>query len=833
MYDSPDAEKKMMELLQNVLKDVRYGLRGLRRSPAFTAIAVLSLALGIGANGAIFSFADALLLRPLPVPEPDTVVTVSADVPDLSAGLGALSYSDYRDLREKTSSFTGLAAFQTSIFSIAKSSHETPQLRLGVMVSDSFFHVMGIPMALGQPLLAETGQVPGGDAIVVLTYEFWQGEFSGDPAAIGRTIRINNIEFTMVGVTAKSFTSLDQYVRPQLYLPAMMWQRLIDSPSNPLEDRNRNAFEVKGRLKPGISAPMAQAELATIWKGLEPLHSEGGRSRRIAVRTELQERVRQSPTDAYLIIMLMVLVAVVLLIACANVANLVLGRARTRTREVATKLALGVSRARIVRQHLTESMLLSVLAVAAGFGFAYGGIRFLRTISIPTDIPIVIDPRLDYRVLLFSVLSGLASAIIFGLAPALQCSRTDLVPALKEGGTGQTGRVRIFGRSALVIGQVALSLVLLVATGMLVDAFRKALALNPGFRVDHVLLAEFDTSMVRYSSAQTREFYKNLVDRARTLPGVRNVTLGSVIPLDVVQDTQGVAPEDYHFHSGQQSTRVFSSAVDENYFSVMGIPIIHGRAFTAGDKRDTPLVAVVNNQFARTYWPNQDPIGKRLRLDTKKDQWIQIVGLTPTGRYTFIGESPTPFLYLPFAQNERTRMVLFTDTLGSPVSVASPLREVVRSLDSNQPIFNLRTFTDYYSQRAISVPQMIMEIVATLGAVGLTLALIGLYGLVTYSVARRTREIGVRMAVGASRVAVVKMVLRQGLVLSLVGICVGSLVSVIVARILTASLVGLGAPSSVIYFAVPVALFLVTMVSCYLPARRASHLDPVTTLRYE
>lgn len=822
-----------MESIENVLQDIRYSLRGLRRAPAFTAIAALSLALGIGANGAIFSLADALLLRPLPVPKPSAVVTVSTDPPDVSAGAGAVSYPDYRDLRGKTSSFAGLAAFQTSIFSVTNSSQETPQLRLGVMVSDNFFQAMGIQTALGQPLLAEEGQVPGRDAVAVLTYDFWRSEFSGDPAAIGRTIRINNIEFTIVGVTSKSFTGLDQYIRPQLYLPAMMWQRLNDNPANPLEDRTRYAFEVKGRLKPGTSLATAQAELATLWKNLDPLHSNYDRSRRVAVRTELQARVRQSPTDAYLIVMLMALVAVVLLIACANVANLILGRARTRTREVAIKLALGVSRARIIRQLLIESMLLALLAVVAGLGFAYSGVRFLQTIPIPTDIPIVIDPRLDYRVLLFSVLSGIVCAILFGLTPAIQSSRTDLVPALKDGGAGRTARQRIWGRSALVAGQVALSLVLLVATGMLVDAFGKILAQNPGFRIDHVLIAEFDTSMVRYNSAQTREFYKKLVDRVQALPSVRNVTLGSTIPLDVVQDIQDVAPEGYNFPPGQLSTRVFASIVDENYFNVMGIPIIRGRAFIAGDKQGSPFVAVVNEQFAKTYWPNEDPIGKRLRAGARKDQWVQVVGLTPTGKYTFIGEPPMPFLYLPFAQNERMRMVLFTNALGNPGALSAPLREVVHSLDSNQPIFNLRSFADYYSQRAIAVPQMVMEIVAALGAVGLALALIGLYGLITYSVARRTREIGVRMAIGAHRSDVVMMVLRQGLILSFVGIGVGSLVSVAVARMLTAALVGLGAPSPAIYIVVPAALFIVTMGSCYLPARRASHLDPVITLRYE
>ncbi len=816
-----------------MLQEIRHALRLLARNPGFTAIAALSLALGIGANSAIFSLADALLLRPLPVLEPSTVVTVSTDRPNLSEGVGGVSYPDYRDFRQSSQSFEGLAALQLSAFGMAKSARETPQLRVGVMVSDNFYQVMGIRPMLGRGFLPEEGQVPGRNPVVILAYDFWRTEFAADPSILNSTMRINGIDFNIIGVAPKTFTGVDEYVRPHFYVPLMMWQRLNALPENPLEDRTNHAFDVKGRLKPGVSREQSRGELVTLWKSLEPLHSEADRNRVVGVRTELQARVQSSPTDAYLIGMLMALVAVVLIIACANVANLLLGRARARTREVAIRVALGISRTRLVRQLLFESLLLALLGGVAGLAFAYGGIRFLQTIHIPSDIPVVISPQLDHRVLLFSLFSAIASALIFGLVPALQTSRSDLVPALKSAEPGTGARQRILGRNALVIGQVALSMILLIATGMLMDGFRKILVLNPGFRTDHLLTMELDTSLVRYTQAQTHDFYRNLLNRARAVPGVRAVTLGKVIPLAPSQGTETFIPEGYQFPKGQVNASTVASMVDENYFDVMQTPIISGRAFTANDKEGAPVVAIVNQQFADTYWPREDPIGKRLQLKSKKDQWAQVVGVTKTGKYTFLGEPPTPFLYLPFAQTQATRMVMFTDTMGDPASVVSPLRQIVHDLDANQPVFNVRTFANFYQQRAIAIPRMIMEIVGTMGTMGLTLALIGLYGLVAYSVARRTREIGLRMAIGASQSDILRMVLRQGLVLSLAGIGVGSLATVAVARVLAAGLIGLGTPNPATYVLVPMILLLVTLASCYVPALRASRVDPMVALRYE
>ncbi len=811
-------------------QDIRYALRILFKNPGFTLIAALSLALGIGANSAIFSLADAILLRPLPILAPSSVMTVSTNT--LNNPFGGISYPNFRDLQAKSHSFDSMIAFQLSTFSVATSTKALPQIYSGVIAGENFFQALGVKPILGRGFLPEEGKVPGRDAVAVVSYAFWENQLAKDPAAIGRNLRIQGIDFTVIGVAPEDFTGVEQYFNPSIYVPAMMSQRLAASPTDPLENRNDHSFSVKGRLKPGVSRQTAQADVATVWSALQQQYPEGNQSRAISVQTELESRVSRTGPDATLVAILMALVAVVLLIACANVASLLLGRARARTREIALRISLGASRIRLLRQLLTESLLLALFGGGLGLWVGYGGIAFLQTIQIPSDPPITISPRLDARVLVFSLLIAVLSAVIFGLAPALRTMKTDLVPALKASTAGSIGGNRTIGRNVLVVSQVALSMVLLVAAGMLLDGFRKLLAVNPGFSSDHRLMTELDTSLVRYTPAQTHDFYRKLVDQSRALPGVRSVTLARSIPFLPNQFTTSVVPEGYQLAKGQDSDTVFGNIVDERYFDTMNTPVVRGRAFTADDKDATQRVAIVNQEFANAYWPNQEPLGKRLRL-SPSGPWLAVVGVTQTAKYLFIGEPPQKFFYLPFAQNDSTQMLLLVQTTGDPASIAAPIRNVVQALDSNQPVFNVRTLDAFYHQRAVTVPLMIIELVSVMGLTGLVLALVGLYGLISFSVARRTQEIGIRMAIGANEKDVLKMIIRQGLAISLVGVALGGVVTFGVARGLAAGLAGLAAMSPVTFALVPLLLILATLAACYIPARRASLVDPVVALRYE
>jgi predicted permease len=811
-------------------QDIRYALRILLKNPGFTLIAVLSLALGIGANSAIFGLADAILLRPLPILAPSSVLNIGTITPDNP--YGGVSYPNYRDLLAKSQSFDGMIASEFSTVSVATSAKALPQVYFGVLVSDNFFQALGVQPALGRAFLPEEGKVPGRDAVVVISDDFWQTQFAKDPSVIGRSIRIKGIDFTVVGVAPPSFTGVDLYLHPAVYVPAMMSQRLDAAPIDPNQDRGDRSYSVKARLKPGVSRQTAQAEIATIWSGLQQQYPENNQNLGIVVRTELQTRIAREGPDAALVGLLMTLVSVVLLIACANVASLLLGRARARTREIALRISLGASRTRLLSQLLTESLLLSLIGGALGLWIAYGGIAFFQTIPLPSDPPIEIMPHLDARVLIFSLVAAILSAIVFGLAPALSSLKTDLVPALKTNNSTTFGG-RTIGRNILVVGQIALSMALLVAAGMLLNGFRKSLAADPGFSTDHRLMLEFDTSLVRYSPQQTTDFYRKLVDQTRALPGVRSATLARSIPFLPDQYMTDVIPEGYQFPKGQNSDSLFANIVDERYFDTLNVAIDHGRAFTVDDKDGSPRVAIVNQQFAKTYWPNQEAIGKRLHLNDPKAPLVEIVGVTHTNKYLFVGETPTSFVYLPLAQTPSKQMLLLVQTSGDPALAAAAVREIVRGLDANQPIFNVRTLSTFFQQRAVTVPWLITEVIITMGLLGLTLALVGLYGLIAYSVSRRTQEIGIRMAIGANKRDVLRMVIRQGLVLSLAGIALGSVATYGVVRLLTAAMAGFSSMNPITFILVPMLLILVTLAACYIPARRASLVDPMVALRYE
>jgi predicted permease len=823
-------------IVDAIRQDVRQAFRTLTRSPAFTAVAALSVALGIGANGALFSLHDALMLRPLPVRNPDAIVTITAsNREDEIAGAG-MAYANFRDLRERARSFNGMVATALQSVSFARGRQDVREMRIALLVSDGFFDALGVQAAWGRTFAADEGRVPGRDAVVVLGYDFWHNVLGGDPSILNAAVTINGVDFIVVGITPEGFTGLHQYIRPAFYVPLTMAARLGVAPDNWRESRADRRFAVKARLTPGASRAAAQAEVWAIWKELERQYPAENGQRTVAVRTELQERIHGDAGNAILIAVMTVLGIIVLAIACANVANLLLGRARARARETALRLVLGISRLRLLRQLVMESLLLALAGSVVGVALAYGGTRFLaysaQTI-VPTAVPIVIDPQLDLRMLAFTLAATVASAILFGVAPAWQSLKTDLVPALKSAEPGRAVRQRTIGRNVLVVAQVALSMMLLVATAIMLDGVRQTFQINPGFRKDHLIMLSTDTSLLRYTPAQSHEFYRTLVERARAMPGVTSAALASAIPFgDVARYfPEKAIPDGYQFPKGEESAQVPAAVVDEHYFATARTRILSGRAFTVADRADSRAVAIVNEQFASVYWPGQNPVGKQMRL-AGKDGRVEIVGLTETGRYFSVGEPPLPFVYFPYAQREQAQMTLLVETASRDATpLAAPLRDLVRRIDVNQPVYSVQTASEHYERRAIAPRLMVSRTAGAMGVMGLTLALVGLYGLVTYSVARRTRELGIRMAIGATRWDVVKMVLRQGMVLSVTGIVLGAAGSVAVARVLTSASVGSGNPPLAVYAIVPLLLIGLTLAASYVPARRASRVDPLNALR--
>ena len=817
-------------------QDVRYGFRMLAASPGFTTVALLSLAIGIGANCAIFSFADALLLRPLPVARPGEVLTVgSTSSVDFFGSSLVSSYRDFVDVKNRAASFEGLAAFSNVTVGFAADAIAQPKLKLGLLVTGNLLSLMGVAPTMGRDFSPEEDQVPDRDPVVILGRALWEQDFGSDPNVLGRRIRINGFDFTVIGVTPPAFSGMDPFVRADFFVPMMMSPRLVGDPKAAwLEARDARNLRVKGRLKPGVSQATAQAELTAIGADLERAYPDTNRNRRLAVRTELQERIAQHAPDATLVAVLSTLAFAVLFVACANVAGLLTSRAPARAREMALRLAVGAGRGRLIRQLVTESLLLAIGGGVLGLAIGYAGMSLFRQIQLPTDLPINLSFRLDLRALVFSFAVAVGSALVFGLVPAVQATRTDLTAVMKAGDAVAPGRRHRWGRAVLVCGQVAVSVVLLVVALFMYRGFGQQLADGPGYRTDHLVMMSFDPSLVRYTPDQTRQFFTQVADRARAVPGVSSVTMTTMVPMS--NDSIGfetVAPEGFQFPRGRENTRILASRIDEHYFDTMGLTLLRGRGFLETDGPDAPRVAIVNEQFAKHFWPNQDPIGKRLRAGDD-NAWVQVVGLAKTSKYVFIAEPPSDFVYFPYRQTRPRPMILLARSAGEASALAAPLREVVRGLDPNMPIFNVRTMEELYRMRATSVFNVLVTVMAAMGAMGLGLAIVGLYGLVAYAASRRTREIGIRIAIGAERGSVVRLVLRQELSLAVTGLVVGLAGSVVAGRLLVAAFpTGSDERDTMaIVMVVPIVL-VVTLLATYIPARRAARVNPVEALRYE
>jgi predicted permease len=820
-----------------MLRPLRHALRMLRKNPGFTLVAVLSLAIGIGATSASFSIADVLILRPLPVPDPGRVVSVA---PAKMGPFGAdtrISYPDYRDFRDNNRSFEGLIAEGFSRFTFSPDATVLPKVAYGVFVSGNFFRTLGVQPALGRAFLDSEDQAVGRDAVVVLGHDFWVSQFNSNPSVVGSTIRLDGVECTVVGVSPEQFSGIDnQDLKPSLFVPLAMSPRM--NQQNTLEMRDVRWLTVKGRLKPGIGIAQAQADIAAIAARLEQMYPVTNRDQKMQVLTEFQLRVKESPPSAAVAAMQLLLSLCVLAVACANVAGLLLSRARARSREMAVRIAIGAGRGALIRQLLFENGLIALAGGLAGMALDYANVGLFNSLPVATDVPIDSHAVVDHRVLLFTIVAALASTFLFGLAPSVQTTRLDLVPALKAADADSGGRRRFWGRNFIVAGQVALALVLLIVSVVIWQGFRNQYQQGAGYRTDHLYLTTFDTSPSHYSQEQTRRFYKELLDKTRSAPGVRSAALMSAIPLGNGFDSTGVLPEGSSLRRGEQVPTVTTGYVSDGYFATLDIPIVQGREFLESDGANTPRVAVVNTQFAEHYWPHHigndnDAIGKRFHVGDANGPLVQVVGIARTGKYVWIAEPPQEFVYFPYTQGQATALTVAAESSEADAGNLAPvLREVARQIDPAMPYANARTMQNLFSQRATKITNTIVEVVASLGLMGLLLALVGLYALVAYSVSRRSREIGIRMAIGADRLGVLRMVLKQGLVLSSIGAGAGLILSVFACRALTSAL-WIGRLNWALLPAVAVPLLVVTLFAAYVPARRASLIDPMRALRDE
>ena len=818
--------------VERLWQDLRHGARVFARNPALTAIAVLSIACGTGANVAMFSVADTMLLRPLPIVRPSDVLAVGYKVETLPGVTHSrASYLDYLDLASRTRTFEGLVAHDLEPVGLTAHRGVAPRVRFAAFVSHNFFSVLGVPLALGRAFHAEEAKPGASSRVVILSDAVWQADYAGDPAAVGRILHVGGADYTIVGVAPKTFGGLHPFVREDVFLPAAALPVLVERLSaTVLESRTARLFSLKGRLRDGVSITEARAELSAIGDSLAREYPESNADVRLIVQTELSYKLMQRPLDAALIMLVVTLSAAVLCVACANVAGLLASRAPIRAREMSLRLAVGANRARLIRQLLTESLGIALAGGAAGLLVAQVGIHILRGFQFPTDMisPPVIE--LNRRALMVSLAVAMASALLAGLWPALQMTRVNLAGALKTS-DHSPGRRRLPLRSALVATQVALTLVLVTIATLTFEAFYKELRRGPGFRVTRMAKATIDVGQAGYTHAQFADFFERVLADARQLPGVRSASLTSAMPLfsyRFVSVAPGSGTEDV-----DRGRPVWTNSIDGSYFTTMAIPLLAGRTFTAADHRGAAKVAIVNSVLARHLWPEGEVIGRQLHVLGEDPRQVTIVGVVAHNTYGFPGERPQDAIFFPHLQQPSGNMVLLAHTDGPSASILEALRDVAQRPDPAVPVFDVQTIERFHYVLVNAHMRVVVRMVCGIGVIGVALTMAGLYGLVSFAVSRRTREIGIRMAIGATHVHVVTLVLRQGMAPVWFGVAGGLVLSVLASSTVltlvpTEHKIGL-----ITYVAVVPLVLLVTTLSAAVPACRAARIDPTLALRCE
>jgi predicted permease len=811
-----------------MFQDLRYGARMLLKNPGFTLIAVFTLSLGIGAVAAIFTLLDEVLIRRLPVEQPHELVTF---VRGSSGAPAIFSYPLYAELRDRHEVLAGVVAYFQRPFSLSDGSQS--ECVTGQIVSGNYFAVLGVRPALGRFFLAEEDRTPGTHPVIVISHGLWRRRFSADPAVLGKTISLNNYRYTVVGVAPSEFTGTTRGTVNDVYVPIMMQAQTGPGRDGFLDNRHAGWLQLIGRRTPNVSRQQAQAALTILAD--EPGNTSPGAkdAGKFANRIFLMDGSRghtDRVQDLSLPLKLLMGVAgFVLAIACANVANLLLARAAARRREIAVRLAVGASRFRLVRQLLTESAILASLGGGAGLLLAYWFTRLLLGFQQQTNfVPRSFDGRLDGRALTFTLGVSLVTGIVFGLAPALQAAKPDFVAALKEDTLGPgAGWRRLSLRHLLVVVQVALSLVMLVGAGLCVKSLRRLQAIDPGFEPAKVVTASFDLSQSGYDEARGRQFISELSGRVAALPGVEAVSLANIVAFSGRFWISGATIEGSQLQPSQRDPLDFN-AISPNYFRTLGTPLVRGREFTAQDSREAPRAVIVNEAMARRYWPGQEAVGKRI----KRREFAEVIGVVRDSKEKGLTKDPRLAIYLPLLQNYMPDLTLHVRTATPSHTLLAAVRREVQALDPQLPVYNLQTLAEQkdgslYTERLAAV------LLSLFGLLALLLAAIGIYGVLSYTVTERTRELGIRLALGACPRDLLKIVVGQGMMLVLIGLGLGVGAAFALTRLIEKLLFGVSATDPLTFVLIPLLLAGVALVACFVPARRATRVDPLVALRYE
>jgi putative ABC transport system permease protein len=814
-------EARGISLMETLLQDIRYALRTLRKAPSFTAVAVLTLALGIGANTAIFSIVDGVLLRPLPYRDPARLIALNETTP--AVGTVSVSYPDFLDWHAQSRSFSEMAAVYGVGFNLAGINQ--PENISGEAVSTNFLSLLGVRPFIGRDF--DTSEEKASSApVVLLSYQLWQAKFAGDHNVVGRIISLDGRGFTIIGVLPQDFRSLD---KTDVMEPVGVW--LTNNPD--VERGNRGDMTVVGRLAAGASFAQARAELEGIARRLEQAYP--GTNDQFGVLLRPIREVFVSDIRPAILI-LFGAVVFVLLIACANVANLFLMRGAGRTKEIALRIALGASRGRIIRQLLAESFVLAFLGGLVGLALAAAGIEGIGRL-IPVDSLGGANVNLNGAVLLFAAAAVVLSTFFFGLAPAIQSTKAGVQSRLKDGGRTTGAGAGQRWRSILAVAEISLALILLVGAGLMMKSLYRLLSVDPGFRSERVLTMEMNLRTSQYDKELgILNFWQQVLDRVRTLPGVETAALGTAIPLTDSHARADVTIEGMALPKPGSFPHPDTHIVSSDYAATLGVPILQGREFSDVDRENVPRVAMINARMAHEYFPNETPVGKRImfgRPSAKSaPKWMTIVGVVGDTRLYGLANPSRLEIYIPFRQNAEDHMSLVVKSTVDPAALASSIRGVVAEIDKDQPISGISTMNQVILN-SVSTRRITLILLGLFSALALVLAAIGIYGVISYSVAQRTHEIGIRMALGAQKRDVLRMILAQGVKIAGIGVVAGMAASFGLTRLMTKLLFSVSAADPLTFAAVAIVLILVAMLACYIPARRTLRVDPMIALRYE